>query len=173
MKRKRAGFTLIETVFSVFILLLICQLAVCSLKAGLTMTNKMTKLKEDPGIPAIQLEEFLKQADLQTEHSNSKKLSVKHHNGKTYNLNKKYGSGGFNLVFGNESGLGYMPLFYQIRTVEFAYQQPLLTCTLETMNHEQNTYGFLINPVSEKDKTDVSKQQKHKKTAPNDQQPAY
>ncbi|WP_125606811.1 hypothetical protein [Lapidilactobacillus bayanensis] len=171
MKRKRAAFTLIETVFAVFILLLICQLAVCSLNTGLTMTRKMTKLKEDPGIPAVQLEHFLNDARLQTEFCEPTKLSLRHQNGNTYNLRKLGGISGTELVFGNESDLGYMPLFYEVRTVKFDYHEPLLSCKLITTKSQEETYYFLIDPATdEKPADDTEKDDSSKDNENEDEQ---
>lgn len=147
MSNKRPAFTLIETVFSVLILLLICQIAVFTLQTGTTLTDKMKVTEEDPGIAAIQLEQFLAKAKLRTDHFKPNELNILHENGQKYKLRLRTKEQ--ELVFGNELDQGYMPLFYHVLTANFSYKEPLLTFTARFKGQPKRTYHYLIKPVKD------------------------
>lgn len=156
LKNKVPAFTLIETVVSLIILLLICQLALFSLQTGKTLTKKVKTLNEDPGIGVIQLEQFLSESKLAPT-ANGAELIVDHSNGKRYKMrhrDKPY----YDLSFGNAQDQGYMPLFLGIRNVSYTYEEPLLTMRIMTTDtFKYSYYYFLIDKSTEKQRLKENK----------------
>lgn len=142
--RKIKAFTILETAFSLLILLIICQLLLELTQTSQSLANRLKKSRESPEIAVIQLEQNLKgKAIMPATADDGFYYFGKNEAGKDVDyhvyLRLKQGE----IVASNSANQGYMPLWYGVKNVKFTYKAPLLTMEMQQRDGQTLTAYFL------------------------------
>lgn len=146
--RPRLGFTLIETVFSLLVVLLTCMVMLMDLRLVKHLLPRLQDTATENAQTAfIQLADYL--TDKQVKRVNEAKTEVILTNTEDISYLLKFKSTQQQIVVSNAAGSGYMPLWFKVRQAKFDYQAPLLKVQLQLANQEKLERYFLIEPIQE------------------------
>lgn len=143
------AFTLLETAFSLLILVLACQLLLELTHSSRSLADKIKDSRQSPEVAIIQLEQDM--ADVRGEpgrYDDCFYYKGTNANGKPVAYKVAYRQERNEVVVSNQSGEGYMPLWANVQDCHFNYRAPLLTITLKRFGQSKTIVTtFLIEPV--------------------------
>lgn len=144
----RPGFTLIETVFSLLVVLLTCMVMLMDLRLAKSLLPRLQDTATENAQTAfIQLADYL--ADKRVKRTNDAKTEVILTNAEDTSYLLKFKSTQQQIVVSNAAGSGYMPLWFKVWHAKFDYQAPLLKVQLQLANQDKLNRYFLVESVKE------------------------